>query len=120
MNTLDKLKTELREYGAVSIVSGTLRVPDLLRAYYFTLRGIDVEAVRQFCADMSYKDATMLLDAVNNDEMPENEDDCEALHEMLTDLQERLDTIAADCGDYYFGPHVGDGADIGFWPMESE
>ena len=103
-----------------SVSHATLRNEDLIPTFLQTLDSI-IEDLR-----VGTDEDKILAEQVA-EEIAEIEADLEskpdyfksegADHDLQTLMME-LDTLAPD--GYYFGAHPGDGADIGFWPVEDE
>lgn len=92
-----------------SISTGTLREPDLLRAFAASLYDLqkDTGDRLEMCAE-----AERIADAL--DDNPDDTGYQDDAAGMLEDLQDALQEYAPPfC---YFGAHEGDGADFGFWP----
>lgn len=101
----------LKEYGCYSVISGTLNPRELWVALTRELFSLDRHGrYVDFCEVYSMY--------TGKEESAENE--TQAMADSLPELIEALDSIAQKLGPYYFGPHWGDGADMGFWPMETE
>jgi hypothetical protein len=86
-----------------SISHGTLREEDLITAFLGELRRLDPERAK----------AAEDLHMVEAAEM-----DADSREWLLTFLFDTLEEYAPE--DCYFGAHVGDGSDFGFWPVEAE
>ena len=105
------------EPGSVS--HGTLRPADLIETFYLTLAALaerDDDAERRartlkLCAEV---EGAVAADEERG-EWAESEEANALLNEELFDA---LDAYAPD--GHYFGAHVGDGADFGFWPCEDD
>ncbi len=90
-----------------TISHGTLRIQDLVPAFLDEARRLDAPHVPEIVKDIP-------LSAIVDDRDPywDTEDafwQLEALFDSLSDVAPR------GC---YFGAHVGDGSDFGFWPGE--
>ena len=95
-------KIKIADIGSISC--GTLRPQDLLTAYCDTLESLRSDLFPLLAEARGYID--LLEDGDHSDAVPE-------LIEELSDLLN--ESAPAYC---YFGAHVGDGADMGFWPVE--
>jgi len=92
--------------GLGSISSGTMRTEDLIPDFIWTLQRYAPEVAQGLLEDN--QDIFNWLD--NPDEIEEPEFTSEFLNE---DLWNALNDLAPQY--VYFGAHVGDGADYGFW-----
>ncbi len=91
-----------------TIIHGTLRTQDLLRAF-----ADEIDRVLPFNSFSVVYDARRAAaerDADIDDGMAE---------EVLADCFDQLDSIAAREG-MYFGAHPGDGSDFGYWKHEQD
>lgn len=86
--------------GTVS--RGTMRNEDLLRAFADELESLSDEAVPSVVAEAR--------------EYASSEPYSDAAWEVLATLEDYLQDHAPE--GHYFGAHVGDGSDFGFWPDE--
>ena len=84
-----------------SISHGTLRAQDLALAFIQALKSFDYPRAKAFRAEWDALEDT----------------DCEAAGYILHELFDALDEYAPE--GCYFGSHPGDGADFGFWPVET-
>lgn len=100
MNTNATNIVKLKYLGSVS--HGTMLTEDLIPTFHNVLHDIDSERAERLQADIAF---TVLGES-------ENVDADDILHELF----DILDEYAPD--GYYFGAHVGDGSDYGFWPTE--
>jgi hypothetical protein len=113
----------IAETGSIS--SGTLRTPDLLRAFAAALESMEGDEGREpspdwdagkLCGEaLAYAD---VLDDLSD--VPDVSADAVAKVEtcavfVVDALIKALDNYAPD--GCYFGAHEGDGADFGFWPV---
>lgn len=87
-----------------SVSHGTMRTEDLIPTFHNVLHDIDPERAERLQADIAY---TVLNHS-------ENVDADDILHELF----DILDEYSPD--GYYFGAHVGDGSDYGYWPIEED
>lgn len=101
----------LEEYGSYSVISGTLNPRDLWVALTRELYALDRHG--------RYADFCQVYFTYTGEEESE-ENETQAMVDSLPELIAHLDDIASTLGAYYFGPHYGDGADMGFWPLETE
>ena len=84
-----------------TVIHGTLRNEDLIPAFVNEILYLDEEK--------KYKDLILECQKVDYDS-----EDAEYLsNEVLIDV---LNEFAPD--GCYFGSHIGDGSDFGFWPIE--
>ena len=88
-------------YGTIS--HGTMRPEDLIPSFLYAL---------EYITGKEYSGIRRELDTTDFDE-PDHFADIDW---MLETLFEELDNVAPE--GHYFGAHVGDGADFGFWPAE--
>lgn len=111
LNSAQRIRRDtLEEYNSYSVVSGTLNPRELWIALTRELYNLDRHGrYAAFCE--------VYFTYTGESESEENE--TQAMIDSLPELIEALDSIAQDLGPYYFGPHWGDGADMGFWPIES-
>ena len=86
-----------------TVISGTLRTDDLLRAF--------AQELNRHRPDDPLADWAFVLCSYGYDD-PAEANDC------LNQLFDALSIIAEPHG-CYFGAHPGDGADFGFWENES-
>lgn len=95
-----------------TISHGTLRPQELLRNFAAELNRL-----------MPFNSVSLVVKAHDNadhlDGEPTNQDYADAC-EVLTELEDELNAIAAREGNYYFGNTEGDGSDFGFWENEEE
>lgn len=96
--------------GTVS--HGTLRTQDLLRTF-----ASELERYMPFNGAKLASEAREAADAI--DANPDGQVADMTGADILSELIEQLDTIAGREG-FYFGTLEGDGADFGFWRIESE
>jgi hypothetical protein len=95
-------------WGTVS--HGTLRTQDLLQSFSETLEQyrpgnpLVIEA-RRALEDWDSETDSIIRNA--------------AAADLLNEIQDRLNEVAADFGGY-FGAHEGDGSDFGFWQHNNE
>jgi hypothetical protein len=95
----------LAEPGSIS--SGTLRTADLLRTFATELERSNATKYEYFVR-LAYASADQIdIDVACDDD---------AAQELLADLGCELSKLAP--AGYYFGAHIGDGADIGYWSEE--
>jgi hypothetical protein len=94
-----------------TIIHGTLRSQDLLRAF-----ADEYKRVLPFNSFNMADEAYACADDCDND--PESElAQCD--HDIIEDLVDALNTIASREG-FYFGAHPGDGSDFGYWSQEED
>jgi hypothetical protein len=96
--------------GTVS--HGTLRPQDLLRRF-----AAELNRLMPYNAFAMTEEARGVADVL--DDMPDEKDIFSAW-DILTELMDELNTIAAREGNYYFGTTEGDGSDFGFWETEED
>lgn len=90
-----------------TISHGTLRTEDLLVAF--------ADALNTYGSGEG--NAKLVMEAFEAVQaMTTNIVEHEEAHEIVTELQDSLDEIAAQHG-LYFGNTEGDGSDFGFWPI---
>ena len=98
-----------------SVSTGTLRTPDLLDRFAGTLR----DRVREAAPHLGALNPDHLALADEADALLESDpdewsdEDTERAGYILSDLFDALSDYAPDFA--YFGAHVGDGADFGYW-----
>jgi len=92
------------EIGSVS--HGTLRTPDLLRAFAGTLERLIPHTYAGLI-----QDARDSAEEIDSDPGHPGNNECGL--EIVQELIDALDQLAPD--GVYFGAHEGDGADFGFW-----
>jgi len=101
-----------------SISHGTLRDWDLLNAFFGALSNIQ----QQLLLEAPTRHASVLADAAGYIDLGEDR-----FERMVTngdiDAYEILDRLSSELGEYappnhYFGSHVGDHSDFGWWPCE--
>ena len=95
-----------------SISTGTLRPCDLIPTFLDALSETNVLAYSQFY-QASMRDLGENPYDINSEHPWWDSDEAGYL---LGELFEALDAVAPD--GHYFGSHIGDGADFGFWPHE--
>jgi len=102
MNFIDEqTKTTIYAELNESVIHGTMRSQDLIPAFLEVIK--DTPEYLQMCQSMpSYI---------------QDDNDCEWWDNEGQDLtQELFDTLDAYAPDgYYFGAHIGDGSDYGYW-----
>lgn len=98
-----------------TVISGTLQYPDTIPAVAAFLRTHAPEHYAKFIAGTE-GDALAAL----NGELPREHPfwQSEDTDWMTESLWEAMNDIAPE--GTYFGAHIGDGADFGFWPDESD
>lgn len=89
--------------GTVS--HGTLRNEDLIPDFFDALESYVPDKAQEIKSD---KDYYYILEFGHYD--------TETAYYLLEDLIDCLNDIAPE--GYYFGAHIGDGSDFGFWPIE--
>lgn len=95
-----------------SVINGTLRACDLVPAFLDVIK--DTPEYQQIMmSNAEYLNVISDPTALDDDERWESEDMTYFLNEELFDL---LDSYAPD--GYYFGSHIGDGSDLGYWKCE--
>ena len=90
-----------------SVSEGTLRTQDLLENLLDVLEEYAPEVYKGIRVDPENKAVFDYL------EDPEHREEPDAAQDLLGELHDRLDEIAAPYT--YFGAHEGDGADFGYW-----
>lgn len=96
-----------------TISHGTLRTPDLLRAF-----ANEYERVLPFNSRELVTDARNSANEIDSDKFPHpGNDQCGA--EIVAELIDALNAVAAREG-MYFGAHEGDGSDFGYWKTDRE
>jgi hypothetical protein len=102
-----------------SISSATLRTEDLIKAFvpvYEQLDGVEGENVMRDVVKRGKKYLSYYSQR-NHGVIPENLQFEEEINDFLNDvLFDELNRFAPE--GYYFGSHIGDGADYGFWRDE--
>lgn len=114
------MSTEPKTYANVGSVShGTLRNVDLIQACTRELEWL-TQAGRN---DRSDEESQLIRDGyewvsqnLDNDVDSQAPDHFCNGDEILGELSDALERYAPE--NCYFGMHVGDGSDIGFWPLE--
>jgi len=97
---------------AGSVIEGTMITEDLLNAFLPILEEYDSAVIREARVALRYlslANAAEDFAAINRAE----EYASDILNEKVWDA---MNDIAPD--GYYFGAHIGDGSDYGFWPLE--
>lgn len=94
-----------------SVISGTHRPEDLIPAFLFQLFMRDPGSLKGF--HERYWELVQHMDEEGNIDGHEND-----ANYFLEELFDRLDGVAPE--GYYFGAHMGDGSDFGFWSCEEE
>ena len=97
-----------------TVIAGTLRTEDLLNAFTSEVEYLMAGYLDQSIAK-PYYDAKEILYKYETDVT--EVDESEAL-ELVNELQDALNEYAPD--GMYFGTLEGDGADFGWWYIESE
>lgn len=109
-----------RHTGTIS--EATMRPEDLIPAFLSEL-----EAIRA-CAGIIGLEAERLLERIRRDyaldlmrleegrELIVTDRDMRMVPELVNDLFDALDELAPE--GFYFGAHIGDGSDYGYWPVE--
>lgn len=101
-------ESEFPYFGTVS--HGTLREQDLAPTFFSVLDDLDPLKARQVRED--YAEALAALDEKDAEEYEWRE----SVDWLLEELYDALDEVAPE--GFYFGAHVGDGSDFGFWSVE--
>lgn len=98
-----------------TLIEGTLRSDDLIRAFWRELLTRDYDAAMSiFNRDFNvfqYIDDHGGLDGASASLL-------DAAAWTVSDLMDALEETTPQ--GYYFGAHWGDGADFGYWPIEEE
>ena len=106
-----------------TISHATLQPQDLIPAFLSALRELDAAAFDSYFTKLEdsplgrlihYKTLDWYCEDKDLDAYVESEDcawDLEALFDALNDLSP---------AKHYFGAHIGDGSDFGFWPIEED
>jgi hypothetical protein len=116
------MQIKYAKFGSVS--EGTLKQDEFLMKFLHTLQWHmmqnkealalpESEDTRNWLLRIE-KDTQACFD-IDGEFLPEKEDESS---EYLAELCDALETFAPPYG--YFGAHVGDGADFGFWPINPE
>lgn len=92
-----------------TVIHGTLRSDDLLRAFANELEAIAADGYARLIGEARSMAAEIEVESF---------DDGDVIADMLTSLIDALDYHAPD--GYYFGAHEGDGSDFGYWPVDDE
>lgn len=106
-----------------TIIQGTYRNQDLIPALIEEFRTADEEKFQAWerwthslLTDGTSRHAAAASDLLSDRDNPSDDNpwwDSEEATELLDDLFDRLDDLAPEGA--YFGAHVGDGADFGYW-----
>jgi hypothetical protein len=99
------------ELGSIS--HGTHRAEDLIPAFLSAL-----EDVAPGWANRHQRHAAEVLDALASDDDETRENADENARELIDALFDHLDACSPIGA--YFGAHVGDGADFGWWPTDDD
>lgn len=104
------------EFKGVSLSHATLRESDLIQAFKAFLAAELPDDYQSFevhyQGDLAWDEPEMLDERWYPDEV------LEVASWLVEELIETLNQYAPE--GYYFGAHVGDGSDFGFWPLEEE
>lgn len=94
-----------------SVSTGTLKAEDLLEAFASELEFL----VQEWCSDegREQRDGYLRLVWEARAVAPQGEEWTERVAELVDDLMDALQAFAP--ANAYFGAHIGDGADFGFW-----
>ena len=95
-----------------SVIQATMRPQDLIPAFLEVIK--NTPEYDQIMISNS-PIVSLICDPTVEDEKWNNEDVSYFLHEQLWDV---LNSYAPD--GYYFGSHIGDGSDYGYWKNEEE
>lgn len=90
-----------------TVSHGTLRTPDLLRAF-----AAEYERVLPFNSREAVTDARNCANEIDDD--PGHPGNNQTGSEIVSELIDALNECAAREG-FYFGAHEGDGSDFGYW-----
>lgn len=93
----------------IPVSSGTLRDENLILSFWRALRVLNADRADELQNEVGQ--ALLML----NEPSPLSEDMSERVQELITDLMNALDDMAPE--GHYFGAHVGDAADFGYWPI---
>jgi hypothetical protein len=98
-----------------TVIHGTLRTRALLRAFADELEYLQGEVIHAVYGSGLVADAREWAARIDTpDCVPDDE---QTATEILYDIADALNECAPD--GCYFGAHVGDGSDFGFWECES-
>ena len=95
-----------------SIIHATHRPQDLIPAFLAKLQSLDAAAYRKVREDYPEYNSSL------KDDDPFWNWDFEVVGYMLDELFDRLNDYAPE--SHYFGAHVGDGSDFGFWEYQED
>jgi len=102
-----------------SVIHGTHRSEDLLGAFLFALEDIKSPAAARYNAELIELGFGHSMCGVcgmgNREEWPEGFDEHIA-QEIISEMMDALNDHAPE--GFYFGVHLGDGSDFGFWKCE--
>jgi hypothetical protein len=103
-----------------TVIAGTLRSEDLLEAFSNELDGLWTKRVGGNSVDKNivriYEEACMF--SANIEQMESIDPSGEVASRIVNELQDALNEYAPE--GMYFGTLEGDGADFGWWYVESE
>lgn len=132
----DQEGADMQDFTPGTIISGTLRMVDLMPAYFKALEKIAPATAQIRLTGTSGDIFKMALNGTLEDYLDSETDETITLgngHSYFVDRKEdrmtyawqALETLEDDlnsnCPDgYYFGANIGDGSDFGFWPLDDE
>ena len=96
----------------ISISHGTMRTQDLIQTFLDALSEYHPEAYAQMMSCAFPPVPSYVMDEGDSSEWWNSEE----AHYLLAELFGALDCCAPE--GYYFGAHIGDGSDYGFWSNE--
>ena len=98
-----------------TVIHGTMQTKDLINAFTHYLFEHDKELIRAY-----YKDNLELLEAICNDNAGIETDYWSSDNAAFTldELFALMDMLSPEC--YYFGSHIGDASDYGYWQQDDD
>ena len=112
MFTIDKNTGNFKvEECAGTLICGTMRLQDIIPAFLDAIR-----ATVEYTQLLSLPFGAVPSHAIDDDDSDWwMSEDAECIYFSILDV---LDAYAPK--GYYFGAHIGDGSDYGYWPIEEE